>query len=104
MLINISAVISRSSSEHEPFLSSSSQSSPPALTGFDGVVQEQGNRMRLDSWLSLQLPDHISRARVQNSIRSGLAYVNDQSVNKVDAWPFIVMLVFVYFQCSVLKL
>jgi 23S rRNA-/tRNA-specific pseudouridylate synthase len=47
------------------------------------VVQEQSSRMRLDSWLSLQLPDHISRARVQNSIRSGLAYVNEQPVNKV---------------------
>ena len=75
--------------------SSSSSSTPPVLLGFDGVVQEQGNRMRLDSWLSLQLPDHISRARVQNSIRTGLAYVNDQLVNKVDVWSFILGFLFI---------
>lgn len=44
----------------------------------------QDGKTRLDTWLASQLPPHISRARVQSSIRSGLALVNGQSVDKVS--------------------
>lgn len=51
--------------------------------GFDGVVANAAAKTRLDAWLASQLP-HVSRARVQSSIRSGLAHVNGQPVNKVS--------------------
>ncbi|MCO5550895.1 hypothetical protein L7F22_004389 [Adiantum nelumboides] len=59
-------------------LSSSSESD----IAFDGTVQD--GKARLDFWLASQLPSHISRARVQSSIRSGLAFVNGQPVDKVS--------------------
>ncbi|KAH7438303.1 hypothetical protein KP509_04G009400 [Ceratopteris richardii] len=49
---------------------------------FDGIVQ--GGRVRLDSWIASQLPSYISRARVQSSIRLGLAFVNGQPVDKIS--------------------
>lgn len=49
---------------------------------FEGVVERSGSKSRLDQWLSKQLP-RVSRARVQSSIRHGLALVNGQPANKV---------------------
>lgn len=67
------------------FSSSSSSSSSCNVeddVSFDGIVQD--GRMRLDFWLASHLPSHISRARVQSSIRLGLALVNGQPVDKVS--------------------
>ncbi|BBN11548.1 23S rRNA pseudouridine1911/1915/1917 synthase [Marchantia polymorpha subsp. ruderalis] len=50
---------------------------------FEGVVERSGSKSRLDQWLSKQLP-RVSRARVQSSIRHGLALVNGQPANKVS--------------------
>ncbi|KAL3691595.1 hypothetical protein R1sor_005246 [Riccia sorocarpa] len=50
---------------------------------FEGVVEREGGKVRLDQWLSKQLP-RVSRARVQSSIRQGLAFVNGQPASKVS--------------------
>lgn len=49
---------------------------------YEGVVEKGECKVRLDQWLTRQLP-HVSRARVQTSIRHGLALVNGLPANKV---------------------
>ncbi|CAM6088062.1 unnamed protein product [Calypogeia fissa] len=50
---------------------------------YEGVVEKGECKVRLDQWLARQLP-HVSRARVQTSIRHGLALVNGLPASKVS--------------------
>lgn len=67
-----------SSPEHPP---------PPVRGNYTGIklaetVELGFEKTRVDSWISSRIPG-ISRARVQSSIRSGLASVNGRIINKV---------------------
>eukprot|EP00249_Psilotum_nudum_P007265 c20435_g1_i2 orf=60-1388(+) len=67
--------------EQDNSRSSSSSSSCEKSPGFEGIVPLGAAKMRLDSWLASQLP-HVSRSRVQSSIRQGLTNVNGWAVHK----------------------
>ncbi|EFJ19428.1 hypothetical protein SELMODRAFT_36043, partial [Selaginella moellendorffii] len=58
-----------------------------ALGEYHGTIPEETVSTRIDVWLSGQLP-HTSRARVQDSIRKGLALVNGKTITK-PSFPVI---------------